>query len=92
MCKSTSFIYCTRYLFLNYYVYAPIYKCRYHDTTGLLDQCRKDYGKVKEVVSTFSSKVETLIDKQRHEYIQVRFNTNFHSLALVEFFLKFPGV
>jgi hypothetical protein len=36
-----------------------------------MDQCRKDYSKIKEVVKTFSLKVETLIDKQRHEYVQV---------------------
>eukprot|EP01036_Dinobryon_divergens_P030860 gene30860-40168_t len=36
----------------------------------LMDQCRKDYSKIKEVVKTFSLKVETLIDKQRHEYVQ----------------------
>lgn len=36
---------------------------------GLLDQCRKENIKVKEVVNAFRSKIDNLIDKQRNEYI-----------------------
>lgn len=38
--------------------------------TNLLDQVRLDNEKMKQIVSAFSNKVETLIDKQRNEYIQ----------------------
>ena len=41
------------------------------DHGGRLDQCRRDYIKIKEVVEAFSAKVEVLIDKQRAGYIQV---------------------
>lgn len=41
------------------------------DHGGRLDQCRRDYVKIKEVVEAFSAKVEILIDKQRAGYIQV---------------------
>jgi hypothetical protein len=37
---------------------------------SLLDPVRKENVKVKEVVTSFSNKVENLIDKQRNEYIQ----------------------
>ena len=36
----------------------------------LLFNVRKDHLKVREVVNAFRSKVDRLIDKQRHEYIQ----------------------
>lgn len=37
--------------------------------TANLDQVRQDNEKMKQIVSAFSNKVETLIDKQRNEYI-----------------------
>jgi chromosome segregation ATPase len=36
----------------------------------LLDPVRKEHKKMKEVVHYFSTKVESLVDKQRNEYIQ----------------------
>ena len=39
-------------------------------TNALLEQVRNDNVKIKEVVHSFNNKVETLIDKQRNEYIQ----------------------
>ncbi len=36
----------------------------------LLINVRKDHVKVREVVNAFRAKVDRLIDKQRHEYIQ----------------------
>jgi ATP-dependent Lon protease len=37
--------------------------------TNLLEQVRQDNEKMKQIVGAFSNKVETLIDKQRNEYI-----------------------
>lgn len=45
---------------------------RFHqaESEDLLVNVRKDHLKVREVVNAFRSKVDRLIDKQRHEYIQ----------------------
>jgi chromosome segregation ATPase len=40
------------------------------ETEDLLVNVRKDHVKVREVVNAFRAKVDRLIDKQRHEYIQ----------------------
>ena len=38
--------------------------------SSMLDKVREEHLKVKEVVHSFSGKVQSLIDKQRYEYIQ----------------------
>lgn len=47
-------------------------RLRSHQTESedLLVNVRKDHLKVREVVNAFRAKVDRLIDKQRHEYIQ----------------------
>ena len=39
-------------------------------SSNLLEQVRQDNTKMKQIVGAFSNKVETLIEKQRNEYIQ----------------------